>query len=146
MTTVTEEFALLIQRYGHGTYPIDPTDISGSIFLHAAPDGPNGPDEVITVSRPAGADSESLQGYDTVSFQVRVRGSRNDSAAPEALAQAIYDDLHGLRSMPLPGGTWLVHLLAMGAGPGYMGVDTHQRTEFSLNFRAELRRITRNRQ
>jgi hypothetical protein len=143
MTTVTEELALLIQRYGHGTYPIDPTDTGGSIFLHAAPDGP---DEVITVSRPAGADSESLQGYDTVSFQVRVRGPRHDSGAAEELAQAIYDDLHGLRSMPLPGGTWLVHLLAMGAGPGYMGVDTHQRTEFSLNFRAELRRITRNRQ
>lgn len=143
MTTVTEEFALLIDAAGFGTYPTDPDDTSGSIFLHTQPAEP---DEAITVARYAGPDSDSLQGYDLVAFQVRVRGPRHDVGAAETTAQAVYDALHGMRSRALPGGTWLVHLLGTQAGPVFTSVDAKQRAEFVLNFRAELRRITANRQ
>jgi hypothetical protein len=142
VTTLTEEFCLLLQAKGFGTYPTDPTDTTGTIFLHQLPATP---DEAIAVTRYAGGEGESLQGYDQMQVQVRVRGARHDAADPEQTAQDIYDALHGLRSQPLPGGTWLVHLIGVNGGPAPMGADTHQRTEFAINFRAELRRQTANR-
>jgi hypothetical protein len=143
MPSLTEEICLLLQELQFGTYPIDPSDVGGSIFLAALPAAP---DEAIAVARYAGPESGSLLGYDEPSFQIRVRGPKHDAGVPEERAQAIYDALHGLRSRYLPGGTWLVHLIGANAGPVPMGQDTHQRTEYVVNLRAEVRRPTPNRQ
>lgn len=132
--TLLEEFATLLAQRGHGTYEDD----GGTIFLAALP---STPDRCIAVARYAGGESDSRLPYDEVNLQVRVRGTADPTTA-EGAAQDVYDDLHGLGMLTLPGGTWLQLAVGNQGGPIYIGRDQNGRHEFTVNLRAEVRRPT----
>lgn len=137
--TLLEEFATLAALLGLGTY--SPTPPS-TIFLKKLPDGP---DSAIAIARYGGGESDAKLGYDEIRLQVRVRGPNTDYRIAETLAQAVYDQLHGLHDRTLPGGTWLTLMVGVQGGPVDLGEDEHGRPEYTVNFRAEVARATANR-
>lgn len=139
--TVTEEFAELLAALGLGDYHADGS-LGGDVFLVNMPQSP---DAAVAVNRYGGPESDSKLGYDRPSIQVRVRAPAGDVRTAEARAQGIYDALHGMSSRELPGGTWLVLLVGTQGGPIPLGQDNLNRDEWTINFRAELRRQTANR-
>lgn len=140
--TLLEELAQLLDDFGLGVYNAGGA-AGGSIFLTEMPAEP---DTAIAVSRYRGRESSIRLGYDEPNFQFRVRGPAADSRVSEQLAQDIYDAFHGLGSRTLPGGTWLVVMVGNQGGPIPLGCDQNGRVEHTVNFRAELRRQTTNRQ
>jgi hypothetical protein len=137
--TVDEEFATLLHNLGFGIYN-DTT--SATIFVEAMPQGP---DEAIAVTVYGGVEADAKHGYDEVRWQVRCRGTANPSVS-KAKAQAVYDRFHGYpENTALPGGTVLSSCIGIQSGPVPMGRDGNGRFEHSVNFRAELRRVTINR-
>lgn len=139
--TLTEQIARLLASLTLGTY--DDTGGTGNIFLTQAADQP---DVAITVARYGGIESDSLLGYDQPTIQIRTRGTDADASAPEALAQRIYDALHGLSMRTLAGGTYLLLCIGTSGGPVYIGPDLRNRPEWSTNFRMEIRNASAQRQ
>jgi hypothetical protein len=139
--TITEQVARLLAQLGLGTY--DDTGGTGNIFLTQSADSP---DVALTVARYGGIESDSLLGYDQPTLQIRVRGTDADASAPEALAQQIYDQLHGMMQRVLPGGTYLVLCIGTNGGPVYIGPDLKNRFEWTVNFRMEIRNQSAQRQ
>lgn len=135
--TPAEEFALLLHVLGLGVYA--PTGLNGTVFLRRLPDQP---DLAIAVARYAGGEADSKLGYDEVKLQFRIRGPHNDVRIGDALAQRVYDQLHGLPSRYLPGGTWMVDCIGEQSGPIDIGTDAHHRPEWTVNMRSELQRQT----
>lgn len=132
--TLLEEFAALLAQRGLGTYEDD----GGTIFLAALPAAP---DVAIALARYPGGESDSRLPYDEVNLQIRCRGD-GDPRTAEGAAQAVYDELHGLGMITLPGGTWLQLAVGVQGGPIYIGRDQNGRHEFTVNLRAEVRRPT----
>lgn len=139
--TLLEEVAALLDELGVGTYHADGT-AGGTIYLAALP---SAPDRAIAVARYGAGESDSRLGYDEVNLQIRTRGTRTDARTAEQDAQSVYDALHGLGERTLPGGTWLQLAVAGQGGPIYIGRDEAGRHEYTVNVRAELRRVTSNR-
>lgn len=139
--TLLEEFAALLDELDVGTYHADGT-AGGTVFLAALP---TSPDRAIAVARYGAGESDSRLGYDEVNLQFRARGSSADARTAEQDAQSVYDALHGLGERTLPGGTWLQLAVAGQGGPIYIGRDQNGRHEYTVNVRAEVRRVTRNR-
>ncbi|WP_367128328.1 minor capsid protein [Saccharothrix sp. HUAS TT1] len=135
--TLLEEYARLAEELGLGSYR--PTSTGGSLFLGRLPDQP---DLAVAIARYAGGESDAKLGYDDIRLQFRVRGPHTDYALGEALAQRVYDELHGLHSRALPGGTWMVDLIGLQSGPIDIGTDQKHRPEWTLNFRSEVHRPT----
>lgn len=94
------------------------------------------PAELVVLTPTGGRQSDSGLPYDTVTFQVRVRSAQIQTANDRL--QAIYDALHGLSDMTMPGGTYTVSVLGIQAGPVYMGTDSSTRHEFVCNFEADI--------
>jgi hypothetical protein len=140
--TLTEEVCALLDELGVGTYA--PDGPGGIIYGTALPDAP---DVALAVARyDGGAEADSLGPWDEPRWQIRVRGAAGDSRTGEALAQAVYDVLHGLGYRYLtPGGTWLQLAICLNGGPGYIGRDQTGRHEWVVNVRTEVRRPTPNR-
>lgn len=136
--TLVEELAQLLHNLGLGAYRADGS-AGGDIFLFAAP---TSPDSAITITPYAGVEADSKLGYDEPRFQIRTRAPAADSRVAMQRAQAIYDALHGLSNLTLPGGTWLCLMIGLQSGPASLGRDANGRLELVLNFRAELRRTT----
>lgn len=137
--TLLEEFAALAAQLQLGVYS---SGIDSTIFLKKLP---STPDSAIAVARYGAGESDAALGYDTVSLQYRVRGPGTDYRVAEALAQSVYDQLHGLHDRALPGGTWLVLMVGTQGGPVDLGEDEHGRPEYVVNLRAEVARATPNR-
>lgn len=137
--TLLEEFAALAELLGLGTYSDTPPS---TIFVKKLPDQP---DTAIAIARYGGGESDAKLGYDGISLQFKVRGPADDYRPAEALAQQVYDRLHGLRNRTLAGGTWLVLIVGVQGGPVDLGEDEHGRPEYVVNFRVELARVTANR-
>ncbi|GGM76902.1 hypothetical protein GCM10012275_54490 [Longimycelium tulufanense] len=138
--TLSEEFAYLLAQLGLGEYRVDGS-VGGNIYLAALPQSP---DVALAVALYGGSESDSKLGYDEPRVQVRVRGT-TDPRIGEQRAQDVYDALHGLAERWLAGGTLLLSCIGVQAGPIPMGRDGNGRFEYSVNFRAELRRPTINR-
>lgn len=139
--TILEEFAQLTHDLNLGTYHADGA-AGGTVFLLTLPAAP---DEAIAIARYGGSESDSLNPWDEVGIQFRIRGPAVDARTAETKAQALYDALHGIGYRALPGGTWLQLAIATGGGPIYIGRDTNGRHEFTVNLRCELQRTTANR-
>lgn len=91
----------------------------------------------ITVT-PTGGPPDPKFDYDDVTFQIRVRGK--DSAAAETKATNVLYALHGFHGGPLVvGGLHIVDLLAS-AGVTYAGRDASGRDNYTLNFKARVKR------
>ncbi|MGH3323261.1 MAG: minor capsid protein [Streptomyces sp.] len=139
--TILEEFAALLELRALGTFKEDGS-AGGTIFLAALP---TTPDDAIAVARYGGPESDSRLPYDELALQIRVRGKANDARTAETKAQAVYDGLHGLGMLTLPGGTWLQLAIAAQGGPIYIGRDDNGRHEYTVNVRAEVSRPTTHR-
>ncbi|WP_018350946.1 minor capsid protein [Longispora albida] len=111
------------------------TSASGNVFLD---DLPPAPDLAVAVALYAGPESDTGLGYDEPSVQVTVRGPASTQAAAD-LAAAVYDALHGLGPLRLPGGTHLLSCAGVQSGPVPLGLDESGRRRFAVNFRTEIR-------
>lgn len=138
--SLTGDFARLLADLGLGTYT--PGAAGGSIYLSTLPQTP---DACMAVARYPGAEADARLPYDEVNVQVRVRGTPTDAEVVEDRAQAVYDALHGLSGRPLAGGTVVQDVIGTQSGPIFIGRDTNGRPEWTVNFRAEIRRPTPNR-
>lgn len=88
-----------------------------------------GPPPELTASAGIGEAAEKDPGV-----QVRVRAQEFDSDASLAQAQAIYDDLHGLKGVTL-GSTDYHRVAALSPEPVFMGFDDEGRPEHTISFR-----------
>ncbi|MCO1575030.1 minor capsid protein [Crossiella sp. SN42] len=138
--SVTEEYALLLDQLGLGNYR--PEDTTGDVYLDALPQTP---DTAVAVARYGAGEADSTLPYDPVRIQIRVRVAVGERTAGEARAQRIYDNLHGMGSRYLPGGTWSLYITGVNGGPAYLGVDLNGRPEWTVNLRGEVQRRTAHR-
>lgn len=132
--TLIEQVAALLAQRGLGVYA--PDDTTGTIFLAALPEQPA---QAIAVAQYGGPESDAKLGYDQPSIQIRVRGLDTDATDANRTAQRVYDTLHGLSSITLPGGIWLANCIGTQGGPVYIGRDLSARHEYTVNFRMEVR-------
>lgn len=139
--TVSADFAWLLHDLGLGVYRPDQT--GGDIYLGTRPPSPY---LCLAVARYPGGEASAKYGDDEPNVQVWVRGPAGDAVGAETRAQQVYDRLHGLPDTTvLRSGTPLVTCIGTMSGPVYLGADDHGCHEWSVNFRTELRRSTRNR-
>ena len=106
---------------------------------------PTSPDLAVGIWPTGGPESSTKTGYDERGLQVRVRGT-SDPRTGYDLGVAIYDDLHGMEYVTLPGGTLVVSAKGIQSEPVSIGEDAQGRHEYTLNFRLEVRNPTPNRQ
>ena len=115
-----------------------------NLFAGLLPDAPDaavavferpGMKPLMTLTGPAGtsgaAQVQSL--LDRPVIQIRVRGPMGSYAATNTLMQQVYGTLQGLANQDVPGGGMFFLLLEATGFPLFMGQDTRQRPEFSLN-------------
>jgi hypothetical protein len=120
---------------GRGTYSTtDP--YTGDVVGIVLGGMPAAPDRAIAITTYAGTESSSNEPYDTVMVQIRVRGTADESVS-RTLAQAVYDDLHGLGITRLPGGALIVNAVGQNGGPIAIGTDANNRHEHVVNLRVE---------
>ncbi len=113
----------------------------------AMPDGAGVPDEMVVLTPYGGPSADPKLGYDTPTFQVRVRGPRTgDAITPYNKAKAIYDVLHGLTNVELPDGTWVVSLIGLQSHPVWLERDENRRVHFVQNYQLEVRSVTEHRE
>jgi hypothetical protein len=98
---------------------------------------PPTPAQVVVLTGYEGDEADSALPYDTPRLQVRVRGT-TDPSVSRARCQQLYDHLHGLGPVQLPGGTWLQLVIGRGSGPAYMGADEQGRHEHVANFDVDI--------
>lgn len=140
MSAFLQDLAAHLAAGGHGFWSTTepyPPDVVG-IALGVSPPAP---DRAVTLAAYAGPESNSNEPYDLVNVQVRVRGTADYSVSADH-AQAIYDALHGLGPITLPGGVRLMNAVCLQGGPIYIGVDANDRHEHVVNVRCEWRNET----
>jgi len=72
------------------------------------------------------------------SFQVLVRGDKFDIESTEAKAIEIYEALSSLQEVII-GGRGVTRIQGLGSGPVYIGMDSNDRPQFSVNFGLTVR-------
>lgn len=135
---LAEAFAVYLDTLGLVTF--DATGNTGDTYVYAMPDTTG---QAVVISTYAGAPPDVKHPYDRPGLQVRVRGTEDPRVA-ETRAWAIYNALHDLYGLTLPGGTWLMRCTAQGT-PSPMGQDQNHRWEFVTNFQTEIHHVTANR-
>lgn len=98
---------------------------------------PPTPAQVVVLTGYEGDEADASLPYDTPRLQVRCRGTADPSVS-RARCQRLYDHLHGLGPVQLPGGTWLQLVIGRGSGPAYMGQDEAGRHEHVANFDVDI--------
>ena len=135
-----EGVALYLQDRGLLTF--DPDGVGGDTYIDSMPDQPNA---AVMLRGTGGLSEPSVRHpFDTVSFQVMVRGTRDPRPA-KARAEAIYSALQGLHRTKIPDGTYVVGIGAIQPAPIPIGMDENNRHRYSLNFWARVRAITQHR-
>lgn len=142
---IAEALAAHLASIGLGTWDPDGAYSDADLWPLAIATMPARPSRVVAVTVYPGPESSVLLGYDEQNVQFRVRGDE-DPTTSGGHAAALYSALHGLRSMALPGGLWLVSAVGAQAGPIPMGRDENGRHEHAVNVRAEHRNRTTHRQ
>ncbi len=118
------------------------TGAGATIFLNRFPD------TTVLATRLweyGGLQPDGQLGYDTKLVQVMVRGVDEVEAPVKTKADAIYDALHGLGTIALPDGTFLINCLAQ-QPPCSAGVDERNRAVYVFNLHCEVRNVTTNRE
>lgn len=138
---IVAALALYLDQISLGEY--EPTSAGGTIFLEELPQSP---DAAIALFSTGGPQASGKHGYDSPVVNVHVRGAANDVIGALAKATAIYDALHGLHSMALPGGIRVINCLGLQSGPITIGRDQNDRPRYSLNFQLEVRNVSANRE
>ena len=126
---LTVQLAHYLHDQAVGTF--DETGVTGDIFVECLPETP---DQAIAVYATGGPGGDGKLPYDNPTIQVIVRGNQ-DPRAPGALAQTIYDLLHGFRNSTfMTSGAWIVGCRGIQSAPVHIGRDENGRHEYSLNF------------
>ncbi len=119
-----------------------PNTVGGNTFINQMPDQP---DLAVALFDYPGPAPDIKHPYDYPNVQVRVRGGLDPRPAL-ALLDSIYDALHDLHRVELPGSIWLVWCRSMQSGPMPLGPDaTGKRLEFTMNFNGHILNPTSNR-
>lgn len=124
-----------------GLVDYQPSGAGGDVFIDVLP---STPDEAVSLRVYGGGEPDPVHPYDRPRLQAWVRGTRDPRTAQDR-SHAIYDALHGLSSIELPGGLWAVSCFAQ-AQPAFVSVDENQRVRYSTNFLWEVRNPTANRE
>lgn len=122
-----DEIADYLAAQGLGTVGVD-------LFVGHLP---TAPDTALAVFATGGLPAGSYP-LDAPTVQVRSR-AENILAAYTRLAE-VYDALHGLHHITLPGGTWVLNCLGVQSAPTGLGQDDAGRDEFVINFSLTVRR------
>lgn len=129
--------------------------VATNLFFGLQPDEPDqcvsvferpGQKPLMTFVGPAGATGALLPQslLDRPLLQVRVRGAMGTYQATNSLMQQVFGALQGLANSNVPSPSGLFVLLFEATGfPLYMGQDTRQRPEFSLNIQAFVQNTQR---
>ncbi len=129
--------------------------VATNLFYGLLPDEPDqcvavferpGMKPLMTFVGPAGATGALLPQslLDRPLIQVRVRGAMGTYAATNTLMQQVFGALQGRANVATPSPSGLFVLLFEATGsPLYMGQDTRQRPEFSLNLSVMLQNTQR---
>jgi hypothetical protein len=107
-------------------------------------DLPTEPDVAVGVYIQPGPEADSKLPYDSPGVQIQVRGT-SDPTVGLTLWWAIYSELHALRNVTLPDGTYLVSAIAEQSSPVRMGADGSGRQVYGMNLRTEIINRTRER-
>lgn len=126
-----------------GLVTFDEAGAAGDVFIGRVT---SKPDEAVFLFPTGGFGSDPKLGYDLPTVQVRVRGRKDDPVGPYERARALYDVLHGLHDVELPGGTWLVLCQAVQSDPASLGQDGNGRYEYTQNYLLDVRAPTRHRE
>jgi hypothetical protein len=134
---------LAIAQYLHhrGLVVYRPTSAGGDTFIA---DVPAQPDRIVVITPTGGPQSSGTLGYDTRTFQIRLREARGKLADLMARADGVYAALHGLHHTDLSG-TWVIGVVALNA-PVSIGTDALYRPEVTINFQIEYRALTTHRE
>jgi len=128
-----DALAQYLETAGVGNY--NETGVGGDLFINVLP---GTPDNAIGLFTTGGPQADAKHGYDSPTIQIRVRGQR-DPRPPMNRAESIYKLLHGLDNTLLTDGTLIVNCLCLQSAPVYIGQDSNQRHEYTLNFLFETR-------
>ncbi len=112
-------------------------------FLNHLPDTTT--DIAVRLWEYSGLAPDGQLGYDPQFVQVYVRGVDDNYVPVRAKAYALYNATHGLGSILLPDGTYLVNCLAQ-QPPCALGVDERNRFCYSFNLYCEVRNVTTHRE
>nr|WP_321349804.1 minor capsid protein [uncultured Methanoregula sp.] len=128
--TTELDIATYLASKGRGTLPA--AGVVGTIFTTESPPLP---DATITVASYAGQPPERMSSgaIDKPSFQIRVRGLKDDPTIGRALIETIAKDLDGLGNVSLSG-TYYLSIISAQSDPTYMGRDENGRPEWVWNF------------
>lgn len=142
MTDHLEALAGLVAELGHGVYRPDGPPYSDDEVAIVVGHEPSRPPQLVVITGYAGPESSAWSNYDEPAAQLRVRGT-DDERVSRQRAQSLYDALHGLSWARLPGGLFVVSVLAQQSGPIPMGTDANGRHEHAVNVRLEFRNYGR---
>lgn len=114
-----------------GLVTFDTTGRTGNCFIETLPDKPN---TAVAVYASGGAPGDLATKLDRPSIQLIVRAG-SDPRTAAALAQNIYNALHGLHDVTLiTSGTRVMLCTGVQSGPVGLGTDSNGRQRYALNF------------
>jgi hypothetical protein len=92
---------------------------------------------------PSGGTAQPTSLLDRPLIQVRVRGAMGGYAATNTQMEQVFGALQGVANQDVPGGGMFFLLIEATGSPLFMGQDTQQRPEFSLNLQLMLQNTQR---
>jgi Bacteriophage minor capsid protein len=92
---------------------------------------------------PSGGTAQPTSLLDRPLIQVRVRGAMGGYAATNTQMEQVFGALQGVANTAVPGGGMFFLLIEATGSPLFMGQDTQQRPEFSLNLQLMLQNTQR---
>lgn len=130
-----EGIAHHLDTLGHGAYRVG-TPVPAGDTVIVLFDVPARPAELLTITPyQVQTEPDYLGRWSEPWVQFRVRDSDPDRAARRA--RALFDDLHGVGHLTLPGGVEVMSIIAVQQGPISMGRDTAGLHEWSCNVRID---------
>lgn len=106
----------------------------GNVFIDHLP---SGPDRCLSLFVQPGGEADSKLPYDPIRLQVITRSEEGGVWALDTWA-TVYSYLQGKRNFLLPGGTYVISIIATQASPMPLGPDENGRYRYSSQYRAEI--------
>jgi hypothetical protein len=122
-------------------------------FYSFIPDAPDaavvvlerpGAASILTLTGPGGSSGSAPQSLlDQPSLQIRVRDATGNYVPGNTTAQAVWKVLQGFANSTMQAGGINFLLITASNYPAFLGVDTRQRPEWSLNLRTIISNVQR---
>lgn len=111
----------------------------GNVFEQ---DWPNEPDLAVQINSAGGPEPSAKRPSDDRNVQLIFRANPEDPTGATDLWQRVFDYLHALRRVTLPGGDILVWALVQQAEPIRLGADENGRQRFSMNLVCRVQHVS----